>query len=104
MFEQLRINGVAKIQKCVAEFVIWELNISPYAKFKIKIYEDQDNQFTGYTNIQVKDSIGDFYCAVGYGKTIEDALDDTIKYFFKLTAAKNDWSEEDFEWADPIDF
>lgn len=96
--------GIAKIEKFVAEYNIWELNIIPSAKFKIKIYESSDHTYTGYTNIHIADGLGDFCCAVGYGKTQEIALENTISEFFKLTARKNIWEEQDFRYADSSDF
>lgn len=103
-WKKVNIEGIAKIEKCVAEFNIWELNISPYAKFKIKVFEDNKNNFTGYSNIQVIDEVGGYNGAVGYGNTVEEALEDTIKYFFELLSIKEDWQENDFAWSDPLDF
>lgn len=99
-----RYQGIAKIEKLVAEYNIWELNITPYVKFKIKIYESLEHTYTGYTNIQIADGLGDFQCAVGYGRTQEEALEDTISEFFKLTARKDTWEEQDFQYADSCDF
>lgn len=97
-------QGIAKIEKLVAEYNIWELNIIPYAKFKIKIFKSSDHTYSGYSNIHIADEIGDFGCAVGYGKTEEEALEDTISEFFKLTTRKNTWEEKDFRYADSHDF
>ena len=104
MWNDIKCQGIARIEKIVAEYNIWELNIVPYAKFKIKIYESSNHTYTGYTNIHIADGLGDFCCAVGYGKTEEEALDDTISQFFKMTARKEVWEEEDFRYADPSDF
>jgi len=90
-----KYQGIAKIEKLVAEYNIWELNIIPYAKFKIKIYESLDHIYSGYTNIHIADGYGNFECAVGYGNTEEAALEDTISEFFKLTARKNIWEDQD---------
>ena len=38
MWNEIKHQGVAKIEKLVAEYNIWELNIIPCGKFKIKIY------------------------------------------------------------------
>ena len=38
-WKDIRINGIASIEKCVAEFCVRELRITPYGKFKVKIYE-----------------------------------------------------------------
>ena len=104
MWNDIKYQGIAKIEKLVAEYNIWELNIIPCGKFKIKIYESPDHTYSGYTNIHIADGLGDFCCAVGYGKTEEDALEDTISEFFKLTARKNTWEEKDFQYADSYDF
>ena len=83
-----------------------ENEISPYAKFKIKVFEDSDSKFTGYSNLQVIDEIGFYNCAVGYGNTIEEALEDAIRYFIEMTAWKSPekWGESDFLCSDSFDF
>ncbi len=104
MWNNIKYNEIAKIEKLVAEYNIWELNIIPYGKFKIKIFESSNHMYSGYTNIHVIDEQGDFYCAVGHGKTEEAALEDTILEFLKMTARKVVWEEKDFQYADPYDF
>lgn len=104
MWKKFENIGIAKIEKLVGEYNIWELNNSPYGKFKIKIFEDSGNMFSGYTNIQIADGLGDFYCAVGYGKSEEEALENTIVEFFRMTERKEKWGEADFQCADPYDF
>lgn len=78
------------------------LFVAPDGKFKI--YEDADNHFSGYSNLQVIDSTGTFYCAVGYGKTETEALEDTICEFLKAVDSKTTWEESDFSCSDPVDF
>lgn len=103
-WQDLKISGIARIEKCVAEFDIMELNYTPYSKFKIKIFEDSKGGFTGYTNLRIKDNIGDSSGGVGHGNTIDEALEDTILYFLKMLSEKQNWVEEDFECSDPFDF
>jgi hypothetical protein len=103
-WNDLKISGIARIEKCVAEFDVMELNKTPYSKFKVKIYETPNGEFTGYTNLRIKDESGDASGGVGYGKTIEEALQDTVLYFLKMLDEKERWSETDFECADPYDF
>ena len=103
-WKKIRIKGIAKIEKCVAEFKICELNKGPYCNFKIKIYENNEGVFTGYTNLLIKDELGDFYCAVGHGRTIESVLEDTIDWYFKMLSRKENWEEADFAYADSFDF
>ena len=104
MWYDIKHEGIAGIDKMVGEYNIWELNIIPYAKFKIKIFERSNHTYTGYTNIHLADGLGDFYGAIGFGKTEEEALEDTISEFFKMAARKEVWEEEDFRYADPYDF
>ena len=104
MWKNIRYDGIVKIEKLVGEYNIWELEKSPYGKFKIKIFVDSDGLYSGYTNLQVVDNLGDFYCAVGYGKKEEEALKDTISEFLRLVSWKNDWKESDFRCSDSFDF
>ena len=104
MWYDIKHQGIAKIEKVVAEYNIWELNIIPCAKFRIKIYESPDHTYIGCTNIHLADGLGDFCGAIGYGKTEEEALEDTISEFFKMAARKDVWEEKDFQYADPYDF
>lgn len=97
-------NEIAKIEKLVGEYNIWELNKSPYGKFKIKIFLDFEGFYSGYTNIQVIDKTGDYYCAVGHGRTEELALKDTIAEYLRLVSWKQDWKDSDFKWAEASDF
>jgi len=105
-WKNIQVDGIAKIEKCVAEFNIWELDISPYAKFKIKVFEDNESKFTGYSNLQVIDSVGNYNCSVGYGNTIEEALENTIRCFIDMTLwkATDKWMEIDFLCSDFFDF
>lgn len=104
-WKSIKINEIAKIEKCVAEFNVWELNITPYAKFKVKIFEGANGHFTGYTNILLKSMLdGSPECGVGYGKTIDEALQDTVQYFMKMLEEREGLTADDFEWSDPTDF
>jgi len=103
-WKNIKIKGIARIEKCVAEFDVLELNKTPYSKFKVKIYENSTGNFTGYTNLRIKDGLGDASGGVGYGSTIEEALEDTVVYFLNILDEKEYWQEEDFECADPYDF
>ena len=105
-WKEISISGIAKIEKCVAEFNIWELNISPYAKFKVKVYESNSGKFSGYSNLLIADEKENFNCAVGYGGSIDEALQDTLNNFFQLSAYKPalEWKQEDFRYSDSFNF
>lgn len=38
MWNDITYNEIAKIEKLIGEYNIWELEKSPFGKFKIKIY------------------------------------------------------------------
>lgn len=49
--------------------------ILPYGKMKIKIYKDADGIMTGITDVRIKRKFdGSFEGAIGYGKTIEEVI------------------------------
>lgn len=100
----MHMEGIAKIEKCVGEYNVWELAKTPYAKFKVKIFVDSDGHFCGYSNLQVADALGEFYCAVGHGDTEYSALEDTIREFCKMLERKDNWDESEFRCSDPFDF
>ena len=104
MWNEIKYQGIVKIEKLVSEYNIWELHKIPYGKFKIKIYESSNHTYSGYTNLHIADGLGDYCCAVGHGKTEKTALEDTISEFFKMAARKDVWEEKDFQYADPYDF
>ena len=104
MSKNIRCEGIAKIEKLVGEYDIWELEKSPYGKFKIKIFQEKENLYVGYTNIHVIDESGSFEGAVGFGKTEEEALEDTIKEYLEKVSWKEHWEETDFQWAEYSDF
>lgn len=105
LWNELQLKGkIANIEKCVGEYNIWELEKTPYAKFKVKIYVNTHSWYTGYTNLQVKDEMGDCYCAVGHGETEAEALEDTMQQFFKMLRRKETWEESDFCFSDNFDF
>lgn len=101
------ISEIATIEKCVAEFIIRDKGIIPFDKFKLGIFRNQRGYFNGYTNIGIiLDGCPEF--GVGFGNTIEEALEDTIQNFInEVTNRKNELgklTDSDFEWADPHDF
>lgn len=107
MFNEIKFENVEKLEKLVCEYNVWMHTLLPYGKMKIKIYEDQDNNFTGYTDIKIKrkfDNISE--ASVGYGKTQEEALKDTIHWFIQILKEDypNGLYEEDIEYVDIYDF
>lgn len=113
MWKNLNCENVEGISKVVAEFEVTMNSILPYGKMKIKIYEDQSNVFTGYTDINIKLISDDGYPegAVGFGKTEREALTETIRNFNELVEREypkekypNGLEGEHIEYTDPSDF
>lgn len=99
-----KIEGIARIDKCVGEYDIWDIQKSPYGKFKVKVFYDGGEIYTGYSNLRVADGPEDFCSAVGHGFTEEEALKNTIYNYLELVSRKEEWEESEFECADPFDF
>lgn len=107
MWQNIKIENVSKIEKNAAEFTIWMIGVLPYAKMKIKIFEDHLGAYTGRTDLQVKRKFdGSPESAIGHGGTIGDALESTIKCFNQML--KDDGlealTEENIEYSECSDF
>ncbi|ERI10629.1 hypothetical protein HMPREF0083_01274 [Aneurinibacillus aneurinilyticus ATCC 12856] len=104
-WKNIKIDGIARIEKCVGEFQIWELRKTPYGKFKVKIFERIDGSFAGFTNIRLKSiEDGSPESGVGFGISISEALEDTLNNFMEMLNQRKELSEDDFEWSHPDDF
>ena len=68
MWHELKISKVEKIEKCVAEYQIWMHTVLPYGT-DVRVRRKFDGEFEG---------------GVGYGKSIEEALEDTIGWFLQV--------------------
>lgn len=107
MWKNINVDQVGNIEKMVGEFLIWMPELLPYAKMKIKIYENRDGKYTGYTDVRIlrvydKTPEG----AVGFGNSVEVALEQTLKNFVEI--AMLDYSgkleDKDIEYSDWSDF
>lgn len=104
-WKKLKVDGVPGIERCVAEFKISELAHIPFESVKVKIFNRDDNLFVGFINLRVNDPIEGYpEGGAGYGTTILEALEDTLKYFSELLEGREHLRHEDFEWWDPTDF
>ncbi|MCR5385342.1 MAG: hypothetical protein K6E72_12025 [Saccharofermentans sp.] len=97
-------NQIVKIERLAQEFEVWELKRIPYGKMKIRIYESQNGNYMGRTNLMVKDSAGSYNPGIGHGQTVVGALDDTINDFFSQLDNIIEIKESDFQYVDPMDF
>lgn len=103
-WKKINIEGIAKIERLVDEFEVWELKKIPCAKFKVKIFENVEGKFVGRTNLMVRDITNDFSVGIGYGNTVAEALKNTITYFYSLIDDVDNLTDECFEYVDAVDF
>ncbi|MCB2300829.1 hypothetical protein [Clostridium tagluense] len=100
-WKDIKIDGITRIEKCVAEFRISQLGIIPGTFFRVEISEGTNGFFSGITNIGLKSSVDesvDF--ASGYGDTIEKALEFTINNFMEMINERNDITPDSFMWIE----
>ena len=104
-WKNIKIDGITSIEKIVADF---EISIGvkfPYSKIKVRIKETQRNNFIGMTNIATKErELLSPDWRAGFGRSIEEALEDTIKSFLESIVQNEAIEEADFVWADLNDF
>ncbi|OCG15510.1 hypothetical protein A9G28_00750 [Gilliamella sp. Fer1-1] len=106
MWHDLIIDNVVKIEKSVAEFVIW-MPILPYAKMKIKIYESSSRRYTGMTDLAIKRKFDRYpENGLGSGDTVEEALKNTLKNFNAMLTEDGfeELTPEDIEYSEWSDF
>lgn len=103
-WKKIKIEGIAKIERLVDEFEVWEFDKIPYGKFKVKVFETIDGKYTGRTNLMVMDKTNNFCAGIGKGSTVQDALADTIRYFYTLVDEVDNLTEKSFEYVDAVDF
>lgn len=103
-WKKIKIEGIAKIERLVDEFEVWEFEKIPYGKFKVKIFESNDSKYIGRTNLMVIDKSKDFFQGIGEGDTVQEALEDTIRYFYSLIDEVDNLTEESFRYVDAIEF
>jgi hypothetical protein len=103
-WRDIKIDHINLIEKLVAEFNVCAIQIVPYGKFKVRVFEHPDGSFTGYPNIAVKNAQGSPDWMSGWGKTVDEALEDTIRQFLMTVGGRLDLPAEAFEYSDPHDF
>lgn len=103
-WKNLKIKGIPQIDKVLAEFQVWELEKTPWAKFRVKVIEEQNGEIFAITNLMYIDETGGENPGCAYGKTIEEALEKCIKNFLSYLPEDRELTEKDFTTSDPYDF
>jgi len=107
-WKSIKVPGIGRIDRVVATFEVWSDGSLPFAKFQIKVVERSGGDFIGVANIAIRNSVtGNPEWIAGLGDSAEDALRDALDYFLKEIeqhADNRSLTNDDFEWADPVDF
>ncbi|MFD3262292.1 hypothetical protein ACE3MQ_27230 [Paenibacillus lentus] len=103
-WKNIRVPRVSSIEKCVAEFDITQLDV-PSGRFRIRIYENTNGKFMGFTNLKIK-NLFDGYPegGVGNGNSITEALEDTIKNFMENLSENRILNDSDFIFVNYNEF
>lgn len=97
-WHKLQIEGVSRIKREVARFVVEPIRDDLPMAFRVKIVEEQDGLFYGYPEIAILDATGTPDFTSGRGATIEEALSDTVKYLLKTLEGKPQISPDAIWW------
>lgn len=105
-WKQIEFCFFSKIEKCVAEFhIIDGLQKTPYGKFKVKIFEGVNGEYSGVTDIAVRDiEGGNLRNGSGRGSSVADTLEKTLISFSALLSERKEWKDSDFDWLQPEEF
>lgn len=99
-WKTLAIEGIGRIEREVARFVVEPRRADLPMAFRIKIVERPDGGFIGYPEIALKDASGQPDWTSGRGTTVEEALADTVHYLLETVEGKEPIHESAI-WWDP---
>lgn len=103
MWKNTDIPYVQAIEKCVGEFEICISSLFPYGKCKVKIFEKQNGEYYGYSDIRIKNNANNAYDNIKcYGNTSDEVLDKLMEVFVKMNEKYPEGLDEDdikyLEW------
>ncbi len=105
---EIRVPGIARIDRIVAVFEVWAPETLPFAKFKVKIVERKGDNFAGFTNVAIRNpETGQPEWTAGLGASVEEALRDVLQCFLREIEENSlgrPLNEGDFVWSAPKDF
>jgi len=107
MWKDINNDFVGNIEKLSAEFQVWMVNVLPYAKMKVRVYENQYGKYVGYSDVRIIRKFDNTpEGAVGYGDSVDIALENTINCFVQIVKEDypNGLVENDIEYAEWSDF
>ena len=85
MWKDIKLKYDGCIRKLAGEFEVSMPAVLPYAKMKVRVYEEDNGRFTGRTDVLlIRKTDGSPEGAVGFGATVDEALEDTINCFIGM--------------------
>lgn len=100
-WHKLKIEGLGRIEREAARFLVCPVRDDLPMGFRIKIVEDQNGLFTGYPEIAIRrPDDGEPDGTTGFGYTIEEALSATVKSFLDTLDGKPPITDDSI-WWDP---
>ncbi|WP_378123616.1 hypothetical protein [Cohnella sp. GCM10012308] len=101
---RLKVEGIAKIEKLVAEYVVTQLDV-PTGRFRVRIYESANRWFMGITNLRIKNAIDGYpEAGLGNGQSLTEALEDTLRNLMQLLLEDRVLTDDDFVFVNYSDF
>ena len=103
-WRDIRVEGLAVRERIAAVFQISDsLARLPFAQFKVKVLERPDGSFFAIPNVAFRRA-GEADWIGGFGNTIDEALKDALFAFFGTLDKRQEFSDSDFCWSDPLDY
>jgi len=103
-WRNINLFGATEIARVCGVYEITEMQYIPGTKFKIKVLERAKEDFIAIPNVSFRISDNTVDGMAGLGRTEEEALEDALRWFMEELMKRTDWSPNDFEWDDPIEF
>jgi hypothetical protein len=104
-WRNLRVDGLGPVSRVAAVFQVGPpVAALPFASLKVKVIERADGSFLGVPNVARRTPDGSPDWVGGLGASIEESLEDTLRWFARSVGNGEGLREDDFEWAAPEDF
>lgn len=76
----------------------------PFAGFQVKVLERREGKFAAFLNVAVRGADGNADGLAGLGDTVDEALEDALKWFWRAVQERSAAKPEDFVWSDSAEW
>jgi hypothetical protein len=101
------MDGIARIDRVVADLVVWLDGSLPFPKIRVKVLYRQSD-YLALPNVAVRSiASGEPDGISGLGATIDEAVQDLLSRFIagvRMNTPERGLTESDFVWSAPEDF